>query len=224
LTITNTAAWKSATAGTKSFYRINVTNNGAADATGVKLTVNFPISLAPIIHNGLQFSQGKCPYPPPQFRVVVNCELGTLPAGESADVFIIVGVTTARETEPGKITSSAVVTSEQNTKGNEAVSTIEIVESPKLTAKEIEESLEKARDCGGVFIKSVPFFGVVVESTYDAYHGNKITEEETAERLRQANLDLITLLEKDETQKKRVEVLSKFFDTVDCLKSAELVF
>jgi hypothetical protein len=165
----------------------------------VKLTVNFPRDLAPIIEKGLQFSQGNCPYPPPYSRVVVNCDLGTLPAGESADVFILVGVTTERETQPGKITSSAVVKSDQNTKGNEAVSTIEIVEPPKLTPEEIEELEIRARACGEAFIL-VPFFGLVVNVIFDAYDGHKITEEEAAARLRQAILDLITL--------ERVTVLS----------------
>jgi hypothetical protein len=221
LTITKTAAWKSATAGTKSLYRIIVTNNNDVDATGVKLTVNFPRDLAPIIEKGIQFSQGNCPYPPPQSRVVVNCDLGTPPAGKSAEVFILVGVVNL--TQPGKITSSAVVTSDQNTKGNEAVSTIEIVESPKLKPEEIAALETQARTCGEAFIL-VPFFGLVVNGIFDAYHGHKVTEEEAAARLRQAILDLITVLEKDETKKKRLTVLSKFFGTVDCLKSAEQVF
>jgi len=105
----------------------------------VTLTDRLPGALWPIIERGVESTRGNCPLPPPdQYPIIVKCELGTLPPGESAEIFILVGVHV--RVAPGTvITNTAVVTSDQNPKGNQAVSTIEVIESPKLTPNELNE-------------------------------------------------------------------------------------
>jgi hypothetical protein len=211
LTITNTAAWKS-TRGA-SLYKIVVTNKGSADATGVTLRAFFPRGLWPLLGKGIHPSQGNCPPPPPlQTPIFVDCDLGILSPGKSAIVFIIVGV--ELKAEPGKITSIASVTSDQNTKRNQAVSTVEVVKS-ELTEDDLNESLRLARKCGAVFI-GVPFLGLVNE-IYDALQGHKITWQEAGVSLRQVILDLIARNPKYAS----VKVLSTFFGVEECTKSAE---
>jgi hypothetical protein len=182
----------------------------------VKLGAFFPRPLSggglwPIFDKGIQYTQGDCPLPPSdRLPIVVKCELGTLPPGESTSVFILIGVDGI--TQPGKITSFAVVTSDQDTEGNQAMSTIEITKPNQLTPKEIEELGRRARVCGAMF--GGPFAAVVNE-IFDAYDGHKITAQEALERLGPVMLDLLG-------GKYRVaKVLSKFFGIDACVNIAE---
>ncbi len=101
LSITNTASPNPGQAGIPLSYRITVTNNGPGPATNVTVTDTLPAGVA---FGSATATQGNCNGTGP-----VNCNLGTLAAGNSAIVTIVV-----TPGAPGEITNVATVSASES--------------------------------------------------------------------------------------------------------------
>jgi uncharacterized repeat protein (TIGR01451 family) len=101
LSIVKTASPNPGQLGTNLAYRIAVTNNGPAPATGVVISDTLPATVSLVSANA---SQGTC-----SGTTTVNCSIGSLPTNGSA----IVTVTVA-PTATGQVTNTAEVTAAEN--------------------------------------------------------------------------------------------------------------
>jgi uncharacterized repeat protein (TIGR01451 family) len=90
-------------AGQNLTYRIRVTNGGAASATGVTVTDTLPKNAG---YGSVTTTQGTCTLKPA--KLLVTCALGTIAAGASATVTIIV-----KPTSKGTITNTAKASANQ---------------------------------------------------------------------------------------------------------------
>ncbi|HEV2834624.1 MAG TPA: PQQ-dependent sugar dehydrogenase [Pyrinomonadaceae bacterium] len=101
LSVTKTASPNPGQAGVSLSYRITVTDNGPANATNVSVTETLPGGITFISATA---TQGNCNGSGP-----VNCNLGTIAAGNSAVVTIVV-----TPSAPGQITNTATVNANES--------------------------------------------------------------------------------------------------------------
>ena len=139
LSLTNTASPNPGQAGVSLSYRIVVTNNGPATATNVHVTDTLPTG---VTFGSATTTQGACNGSGPAI-----CDLGSLNAGASAVVTIVVTPTAA-----GQITNSATVTATESDSdsSNNSAATTTVIQVAALSPTMLDDNLKVSTVANGL--------------------------------------------------------------------------
>jgi uncharacterized repeat protein (TIGR01451 family) len=157
-------------------YFIQVKNNGPSSASNVELQDSQISGIFTSIAPTPATTNGECKR---LTRTSISCNLGTIPAGETAIIMIRASILTVpprpdMEREPARSVATVKYDHDPIQQNNTSQITVPVQEPGEITNAELQPMVEVAKACAGAVTKT-PFVGVVTDAYGNPNRGELIS-------------------------------------------------